>query len=197
VSGDDDVDGGEIKTLVVFVITGVFEENTFGGPECQFVSDFGGEIGIAGATEHAQVLIGGDDSMEGEWTCRVDRLHGEVVQQICGGVEPFYPVESQNRSLKEHGSHHIINGVKNVVNFIVLRRIVWARHPQNHPISGEECARGGLVKLMAIVALDDFDGATKLCGDISEKLDKVEKVLDLTRKEKVHTKWEQSSRITR
>jgi hypothetical protein len=41
---------------------------------------------------------------------------------------------------------------------------------------------------MAIVALDDFDGATKLCGDISEKLDKVEKVLDLTRKEKVHTK---------
>jgi hypothetical protein len=43
---------------------------------------------------------------------------------------------------------------------------------------------------MAIVALDDFDGAAKLCRDISEKFDNTEKVLDLTRKGKVHTKWE-------
>jgi hypothetical protein len=39
---------------------------------------------------------------------------------------------------------------------------------------------------MAIVTLDDFDGAAKLCGDISEKFDKVKNVSDLTRKEKVH-----------
>jgi hypothetical protein len=43
---------------------------------------------------------------------------------------------------------------------------------------------------MTIVALDDFDGAAKLCGDISEKLDNVEKVSDLIHKGKVHTKWE-------
>jgi hypothetical protein len=30
------------------------------------VSGFGGEIRIAGATKHTQVLIGVDDSMEGE-----------------------------------------------------------------------------------------------------------------------------------
>jgi hypothetical protein len=43
---------------------------------------------------------------------------------------------------------------------------------------------------MTIVALDNFDGAAKLCEDINEKIDKVEKVYDLTHKGKVHTKWE-------
>jgi hypothetical protein len=50
--------------------------------------------------------------------------------------------------------------------------------------------RGDVVKFTTIVGLDDFDGATKLCGDISEKIDEVKKVSDLTCKRKVHTKWE-------
>jgi hypothetical protein len=49
--GDDDVVGGEIKTLITFVISGVSEENTSGEPRCQFMSGFGREIGIAGTTE--------------------------------------------------------------------------------------------------------------------------------------------------
>jgi hypothetical protein len=66
------------------------------------LSGFGGEIRIAGTNEHVQVLIGRGDSMEGEvWTGRADRPGGEAVQQICGGVEPFYPIASQNRSLKK------------------------------------------------------------------------------------------------
>jgi hypothetical protein len=47
--------------------------------------------------------------------------------------------------------------------------------------------RGGVIKLMTIIALNGFDSATKLCGDIGEKCDKVEKVLDLMRKGKVYT----------
>jgi hypothetical protein len=40
--------------------------------------------------------------MGGEvWAGHADRLGGEAVQQICGGVEPFYHVASWNRSLKE------------------------------------------------------------------------------------------------
>jgi hypothetical protein len=50
--------------------------------------------------------------------------------------------------------------------------------------------RRGVIELTAIVTLDDFDGAAKLCGNISEKIGKVEKVLDLTHKGKVHIKWE-------
>jgi hypothetical protein len=101
VSGDDDVFGGEIKTSVTFVVSGVSEKNTSGEPGCQFVGGFGGEIRIAGTTEHVLVLIGWGDSMEGQvWAGCADCLGREAIQEICGGVEPFYPVASQNRSLK-------------------------------------------------------------------------------------------------
>jgi hypothetical protein len=56
-SGDDDVVGGEIKTLLTFVVSRVSEENTSGGLGCQFVRGFGGEIKIAGTIEHVEVLI--------------------------------------------------------------------------------------------------------------------------------------------
>jgi hypothetical protein len=58
--------------------------------------------------------------------------------------------------------------VKDELGFTIMRRSVWTRHPQNHPFGGEECMRGGVVKLMTIVALDDFDGVPKLCGDIRD-----------------------------
>jgi hypothetical protein len=80
-SGDDNVVGGEIETQVAFVIGGVSEENTYGGPRCQFVSIFGGDIGIAGTTKHTQVLIGGGDTLKGEvWRGCADQFCGLVVQ---------------------------------------------------------------------------------------------------------------------
>ena len=81
-SRDNDVVGGEVRTPVTFVVSGVSEENTSGGPGCQIVSGFGGEIRIAGTTEHAQVLIGGGDSIQGKvWTGHADRLGGEAVHK--------------------------------------------------------------------------------------------------------------------
>jgi hypothetical protein len=130
VSRDDDVVDGEIKIPVTFVISGVSEENTSGGPRCQFVGGFGGEIRIEGTTEYVQVLIGGENSMDGEvWAGHVDHLGGEVVQQICGGVEPFYPVASRNKSLKKEGAQYVIDGAEDALGFIVLQRSVGIRHP--------------------------------------------------------------------
>jgi hypothetical protein len=85
---------------------------------------------------------------------------------------------------------HIIDGVKDALVFTILCRSVGTRHLQMYPFGGKECMRGDIIELTAIVALDGFDGAAKLCGGISEKIDKVEKVLDLMRKGKVHIKWE-------
>jgi hypothetical protein len=112
-------------------------------------------------------------------------------------VESLYLVTCLDRSLKEQGEDHVINGAKNVLDFTVLQICVWAGYPQDHPIGCKECSRGSIIELMTIITLDDFDGAAKLCGGISKKIDKLRKVSDLTHKGKVHTKWERSSRINR
>jgi hypothetical protein len=47
---------------------------------------------------------------------------------------------------------------------------------------------GGIVELPTVVTLGGFDGAAKLRGNKGKKIDNVEKVSDLMRKGKVHTK---------
>jgi hypothetical protein len=93
--------------------------------------------------------------------------------------------------------NYIIYGANSTIGFTVLRRGVGAGYPQHHPMSGEECSRGGIVELMAIVALNNFDGTAKLCGDQRKKIDQVEKVPNLTREGKFHIKWERSSIMSR
>jgi hypothetical protein len=94
------------------------------------VGGFGEEISIASTTEHVQVLIGGGHSMEGEvWARHANCLGGNVVQQICSGVDPFYSVASWNRNLKKQGAQYIINGVEDALGFTILRRSVQIRHP--------------------------------------------------------------------
>jgi hypothetical protein len=64
--------------------------------------------------------------------------------------------------------NHVIYSAKSTLSFTILRRSIGAGHPQNHPMSGEECSRADIIELMAIVALNYFDGAAKLCGDKGE-----------------------------
>jgi hypothetical protein len=70
--------------------------------------------------------------------------------------------------MKKQGTQHIIDGAKDALGFTVLLRGVWARYPQKYPFGGKECVRGDIIKLTAIIALDNFDGVAKLCGDISK-----------------------------
>jgi hypothetical protein len=67
--------------------------------------------------------------------------------------------------MKEQRANHIIYGVKSTLGFTVLWSGVGVGHPQNHPMSGEECLRGGIVELTGVAALNSFDGAVKLCVD--------------------------------
>jgi hypothetical protein len=49
---NDDVIGREIETAIAFVIDRISKEGTSSGQGCQFMRCLGGEVGIAGATEH-------------------------------------------------------------------------------------------------------------------------------------------------
>jgi hypothetical protein len=147
-----------------------------------------GEVGIENAAGHAQVLIRGCDIVKSDIRARdTDHFAREAIQQVGSGVEPFYPVASWHRGLKQCGADHIIDGVKSALSFTILRRGVWAGHSQDDPTRGKGHMGSGVVELTAVVTLD-FDGAAKLRENKGKKLDKVGKVSDFTCKGKVNTK---------
>jgi hypothetical protein len=74
-----------------------------------------------------------------------DCFVGKTIQQIRDSMELIYPVANWERCLKEQGANHIIYSAKSMLGFTVLRRGVGAGHPQNHPMSDEECSRGGVI----------------------------------------------------
>jgi hypothetical protein len=170
-SGDDDVVDGEIETPISFVISKVSEEDTTSGLGVQFVDSLCGEVGIANIAKHAQVLIWGCDAIKSDIRAGdVDCLAREATQQVRSGVEPFYPVASWHRGMTQQRVDHIIDGVKRTLGFTILRRGVWAGHPQDDPTGGKECTGGSIVKLTVIVTLDNFDGMAKQCENKGEKL---------------------------
>jgi hypothetical protein len=76
--------------------------------------------------------------------------------------------------------------VNHVLSLAVLREGIRARHAQLDTIREEEGTRGGVIKLTAIVALDDLDGEAELSGHPSEKRRITGKASDFARKGKVH-----------
>jgi hypothetical protein len=53
----------------------------------------GGDVRITSTTEDAEVLVQGCRAKESDMrACNTDRLRGETVQQIHGGVEPLNPI---------------------------------------------------------------------------------------------------------
>jgi hypothetical protein len=59
--------------------------------------------------------------------------------------------------------------MESVLSFTILWTSVWVGHLKDHTVGDKERSKGSIVELTVIVALDNFDGATKLYRDISEK----------------------------
>jgi hypothetical protein len=72
--------------------------------------------------------------------------------------------------LKEKRTHHVVRGTNDALGFTVLGGGVWAGHVKLGAVSEEEHARGGVVELASIIALDSLDGGAELCTCVSEKL---------------------------
>jgi hypothetical protein len=53
----------------------------------------GGDVRITCTTENVEVLVRGCGAKESDMrACITDRLRGETIQQIHGGVEPLNPI---------------------------------------------------------------------------------------------------------
>jgi hypothetical protein len=89
-SRDDQTVCREIKAAIAFVIGRVAQEDTSGGPRGELMGRGGGDVRITFTTEDAEVLVRGCGAKESDMRAgSTDRLCGETVQQIHGGVEPL------------------------------------------------------------------------------------------------------------
>jgi len=105
-----------------------------------------------------------------EGSLAVQGFSGMTVQEICGCVKRVSPINRRETGLEQKGPHNIVNGAKDALSMSVLLGGVWARHPEGDPMSEEECAGRGVVKLAAVVALNRLNGGVKLCAHIREKI---------------------------
>jgi hypothetical protein len=81
--------------VIAFVIGRVAQEDTSGGSRGELMGRGGGDVRIICTTKDAEVLVRGCGAKESNMRAgSTDRLRGETVQQIHGGVEPLNPIAS-------------------------------------------------------------------------------------------------------
>lgn len=95
---------------------------------------------------------------------------GVPVDEVCGGVQGFYPKGAREVCLKQKGAHYVIQRTKDTLGFTVLRRCVRARHLKVNTVREKERAGGGVIKLAAVVTLYTADVSSKLSFDIGKEL---------------------------
>jgi hypothetical protein len=89
-----------------------------------------------------------------------------TVEEVGGGVKRVNPINRRKTGLEQKGPHNVVDCAKNALGTSVLLGGVWARHPENDPVSEEECAGRRVIELAAIVALNCLDRGVKLHVDI-------------------------------
>jgi hypothetical protein len=127
------------------------------------VGSVGGSVAIVGTTEHAKMVVGGGFAIHGKVGSGVThRLREEAVEEMCGGVQGLYLVARRERRLKEKATDHVGGGANDAFGPAVLGKSVRAREMQLNVVGEEVGARGGVVKLSAIVTLQGTNGPKKV-----------------------------------
>jgi hypothetical protein len=75
--------------------------------------------------------------------------------------------------------NNIVGCGHHALNFIILRRGVWAGHLKLYTVGKEELPRGEVVKLTPIVAFDTLDLASELSTDKRKELEDSRKCVKL------------------
>jgi hypothetical protein len=107
-----------------------------------------------------------------KWGWVTHRLGGKAIENIGSNVHGLCPTTSGKRCLKEEAVNHGCGGVNSTFDSAVLRGSVGARESQLNTM-GKKGARGGVVELTAVIALEATNQATELGGDPSEEVVRV------------------------
>ena len=83
----------------------------------------GGEIGVAGASEGSEVMIGWMSAIEREErSAHVQRCGGEAIYEVGGSSKCIGPVGGGHGRLEEQGAGDIVGGAKHAFGFAILLR---------------------------------------------------------------------------
>ena len=87
----------------------------------------GGEIGVAGASEGSEVVIGWMSAIEREErSAHVQRCGGEAIYEVGGSSKNISPVRRGHGGLEEQRASDIVGGAKHAFGFAILLRGVGA-----------------------------------------------------------------------
>ena len=98
------------------------------------------------------------------------RLGGEAVDEMCSSVQGLHPITSRKRRLKEKATYHVGSGANDTFARTVLSIIVGIREAQSNAVGEKERARGGVVELIAVVALESRNRTMELSADLGEEV---------------------------
>jgi hypothetical protein len=98
------------------------------------------------------------------------RLGGEAVDEMCSSVQGFHPITGRKRRLQEKATYHVGSGANDAFDSTVLSIIVGIWEAQLNAVGEKERARGGVVELIAVIALESTNRTMELSADLGEEV---------------------------
>jgi hypothetical protein len=93
------------------------------------VGSGGCEVGVVGATERPEIMVGGMSTVKGEeGGAHAEGFGGETVDEMSGSGQGVRPVARGHGGLKQQGASDIVEGAEHTLGFAVLLGGVGTRH---------------------------------------------------------------------
>ena len=154
---DDDLIRGKVETAIAFVVSRVTQEDAHDRTGSEFVCDGGRKVRVALATKDTKMVIRRGRAEQGcVWRRHIECLGGEDVQKVGRRMECFDPKGWGTGRLKQKRVDDVVCGMNDALSFTILDGRVGAGHAQVDAIGQEESAGTRVVKLFAVVALNDL-----------------------------------------
>jgi hypothetical protein len=169
-SGDKNPTRGEIVVAVPLMVRGVTEEHTSCRARCELVRSSGSKVRVASAPEDTKVIISGRGTEESVVRSRSRRSsRRRTIKMVGGSVKALCPETQGQGGLDQKSVHDIVRGPNHALCLAVLWGSIQTRHTQLNTSGEKEGARGGVIELTTIVALDGLNGEAELSGHPGKK----------------------------
>jgi hypothetical protein len=147
------------------MMRGVTKEHTTCRARCELVRSSDSKVQVASAPEDTKVSVsvrGIKESMVRSQSGRSGRR--KTVKKVGGSVKVLCPEARGQGGLDQKSVHDIVRGPNHALCLAVHWGSIRRRHTQPNTSGEKEGARGGVIELTTVVALDGLNGKAELSG---------------------------------